>query len=219
MPEVVVGNGTRHDGVGTLEGRTRDRLIDAATRAATEKGYDDVDVEEIARYAGVSVDEFHECFATKDQCMLAAFDRFVSWMRDHVDEACEHARDWPDKVRLSIKAVFSFLTEVEPVARVFVVEAGRNGPATLDRRCTSIDAAALRLKQGRLLFPAAADYPDSMERTLISGVVLIASTHLLAEDAKTLSELEAETVEMVLTPYIGSREARLVASGSPVYPT
>ena len=51
-----------------------------------------------------------------------------------------------------------------------------------------------------------------MERTLVAGVVMTVSIHLLDEDASRLPELGSETVEMVLTPYVGTRRARRIAS-------
>ena len=88
----------------------------------------------------------------------------------------------------------------------------RTGPAAVERRCASIDSAALRLKHGRLLFPAAAGMPMPIERTLVAGVVMIASVQLLSEEADQLPGLAPEAVEMVLTPYIGARRARSVAT-------
>ena len=53
--------------------------------------------------------------------------------------------------------------------------------------------------------------PDPTERTLVAGVVMIASIQLLAEEADRLPRLAPEAVEMVLTPYVGARRARSLA--------
>jgi AcrR family transcriptional regulator len=55
----------------------RDRLIDAATRVASEIGYEETDVERISFWAGLSADQFFEHFDSREQCMLAAYDRFL----------------------------------------------------------------------------------------------------------------------------------------------
>ena len=120
--------------------------------------------------------------------------------------------DWPTKVKVTIESAFSLVAELEGTARLFVVDAIRTGEAGLERHRTSIDGAARILKHGRLLYPVAADYPEAMERTLVAGVVMMASSRLLAEDADLLPELAPEAAEMVLTPYLGSSAARRAAT-------
>jgi AcrR family transcriptional regulator len=213
MQDVVVRRDTTGVELASEPREARERFTDAVTRAAAEYGYRAIDVEQIARYAGLSVADFDQSFASKDECLLAAFDRFLERIYEHIDEGCEDARDWPDKVRITIQSAFEFVSELESVARLFVVDAVRTGEAGLERRCASIDSAARRLKHGRLLYPQSADLPDATERTLVAGVVMLASTRLLHEDAWELPALAAEATEMVLTPYIGSSKAREVAAG------
>ncbi len=212
MPDVVV----RRDPAGG-EGvrapfRERERLTDAVTRVATERGLQGLDPELVARASGLTVDRFYRHFDNLDQCVLAAFDEFLERLLEHIDEACADTDEWPEKVRASIDAGFEFIAELEPVTRLFAVDAVRTGPAGMERKIASIDRAALHLKQGRLLYPGAADLPDAMERALVAGVVMLATTYVLGEDSDRLSEIRAEAVEMILTPYIGTDRARLVAA-------
>jgi len=212
MPDVVVGREGTGAEVSIPTSEVRGRLTDALTRVATECGYEAVDVEHIAQAAGTSIDEFHHEFASKDQCLLAAYDRFVERMLEHIDEACEGAETWIEKVKQTIESAFEFVAELEGPARMFTIDTKRAGPAALERSCTSIDSAALRLKHGRLLFPVAANMPEPTERTLVDGVVMTAAIHLLAEEADQLERLAPECVEMILTPYIGARRARFIAT-------
>jgi AcrR family transcriptional regulator len=212
MPDVLVGRESAGDKVADPPAEVRERLIDAVTRIATESGYLAVSVEQIARSAGLQVDDFYRHFESKEQCLLAAYDSFIERLVEHVGEACEPAESWPEKVKISIEASFEFVFELESVARMFVVDAMRIGPAALDRKCTSIDAAARWLKHGRLLFPASGEMPDITERTLVAGVVMLATVHLLAEEAADLSRVAAEAIEMVLAPYLGASEARQLAT-------
>jgi AcrR family transcriptional regulator len=212
MPDVVVGRDPAGAEIAVATSEARERLTDAVTRIATERGYKGTDPEQVARSSGLSIDDFYRHFANVDQCLLAAFDSFLGRLFEHIDEACEEAVGWPDKVKTTIEAAFEFVAEVEPVARLFAVDAVRTGPAGVERKFASIDRAALRLKHGRLLYPVAVDLPDAMERTLVAGVVMIASTHLLSEEAEQLVDVETEAVEMVLAPYIGLDRARQVAA-------
>jgi AcrR family transcriptional regulator len=212
MPDVLVGRESVGDKIAEPSAEVRERLVDAVTRIATESGYLAISVERITRSAGLQADDFYRHFDSKEQCLLAAYDSFIQRLTEHVGEACESAESWPEKVKISIEASFEFVFELEGVARMFVVDAMRIGPAALDRKCASIDAAALRLKHGRLLYPASGEMPDITERTLVAGVVMLATVHLLAEEAADLSRVAAEATEMVLAPYMGPREARWLAT-------
>jgi AcrR family transcriptional regulator len=211
MPEVAAGRNPAGGEVAVSPSENWERLTDAATRIATERGYEAVDPEQVARSAGLAVDDFYSHFDSVDQCMLSAFDRFLGRMLDEIEEACEGTDSWPDEVKATIGTAFEFVAELEPVARVFAVDATRTGSAGIERRCASIERAARRLKEGRLLYPRSAEYPDAMEGTLVAGVVMIVSSHLLGEEAGRLPTVESEVVEMLLTPYIGGNRARLVA--------
>ncbi len=212
MPGVAVGMSSAGSGVGISDADDRERLTDAVTRAAAEGGYPGIAIEQIALDAGLTVEAFEHHFTGKEQCMLAAHDRFVERMFEHIDAACEGVEAWPQRVKITIEAGFEFVAELEAVARLFVVDAVGTGPAEMDRRCASIERAASHLKQGRLLYPATADLPEAMERTLVAGVVMIASVQLLEEEGSRLPELSGEAVEMVLTPYVGTRRARRIAA-------
>jgi AcrR family transcriptional regulator len=190
----------------------RHRLIEAATRIATERGFDALDAEVLARATGLTPTDFHRYFDNVDQCILAAFDQFFERLLEHVSEASEGVAGWPEKVRATIVAGLEFITELEPVTRLFAVDALCAGPGLIERRIAYIERGADRLKAGRELYPDAADLPGSMERTLVAGVVMLATTYLLGEEASRLAEVESEMVAMVLTPYLGIEGARLAAS-------
>jgi AcrR family transcriptional regulator len=205
MQDVVVRKDPTGVEIASEPREARERLTDAVTRAGAECGYRAVDIERVAVYAGLSVDDFDRHFESKDQCLLAAIDRFL-------DEACEGVRDWPERVHVTVRSALEFISELEAAARLFMVEAICTGEAGMERRSASIEGAALMLKQGRLLYPEAADLPDATERTLVAGMVMLVSTHLLHEDGRDLPELTGEVTEMVLTPYVGARRAREVAA-------
>lgn len=190
----------------------RDRLTEAATRIATERGFEALDAEQLARASGLTLADFHRHFDNVDQCILAAFDHFLERLSEHVSEACEEVPGWPEKVRATIVAGLEFIVELESVTRLFAVDAVRLGPGVVERKISSIERGADLLKEGRELYPATAELPDSMERTLVAGVVMLAMTYLLREEASRLVEVQSELVVMVLTPYLGIEKARFAAS-------
>jgi AcrR family transcriptional regulator len=192
-------------------GDERGRLADAVTRIATERGTRGLEPEQVALAAGLAVEDFERNFESVDQCLMLAFDRFHARMLEQIEEACDGIVSWPEKVRAAIAAAIEFIAEVEPVARLFAVDAQRTGPAGIGRLDAAIEQGALRLKHGRLLYPDSAELPDVLERTLVAGVVAITSIYLLGDEGQRLTNFQPEALEMLLSPYLGTEEARELA--------
>jgi hypothetical protein len=105
------------------------------------------------------------------------------------------------------------VVEASSLARVFTVEATAVSLAAAERQFASIDQFAALLGEGRRLYPRAASLPQATERALIGGIFSILSDHLLAENPGAIAALESQLVELLLIPYIGESEARLVSAG------
>lgn len=190
----------------------RARLLDAVAKAASEHGYRDFTVEQVARYAGLSATDFHEHFESREEGVMAAYDAFLDRLLADASAACEEHDDWSDKVIAALKAVFSTLVEASAVARVFAIEVAAAGiPATV-RQIDALDDFASLLRHGRDLYPRAAALPEPAERALVGGVASIVSGHLLAEDPASLPALEPQLAELLLTPYLGEEGAKRSAA-------
>ena len=193
-------------------GAERERLIAAISRAAGEQGYDKLTVEHVARYADVSPGAFYEHFTDTEQGLMAAFDAFLDRLWAEVSAVCEADVEWPLKVRAALDVTLSYLAEAANLARVFAVEASANLAAT-ERQFVAVESFASMLRDGRRLYPRAAELPPPTERALIGGIASIISGHLLAEEPQALSGLEPELTELILMPYLGQSEAKRVALG------
>jgi AcrR family transcriptional regulator len=215
MPDAVLGRSSTGGDIGAEAAEERQRLTDAAARLATERGVRALDAQAVAGSCGLTVEDLERHFGGIDQCLLAAYDSFVEEVVAHIVDACHDCVEWSEKIRLAIAAIVETVLELEPVARVFAVEAVRTGPAALERRSATIERAALRLKHGRLLYPGAADLPEGLERTLVGGLVTTVTGHLLREERDGLARAGDEAVEILLAPYVGAARARFVAGGRP----
>ena len=51
----------------------RSRLIEGMAHSVAAKGYADTTVADIVREAGVSKRSFYECFASKNECLIALY--------------------------------------------------------------------------------------------------------------------------------------------------
>ncbi|HEY6730096.1 MAG TPA: TetR/AcrR family transcriptional regulator [Solirubrobacterales bacterium] len=213
MPKLldpVAGGESQRGGSGPADPE-RDRLIAAFGKAASEHGYRDLTVDQVARYAGTSRARIEAHFGTKEQGLVAAQDAFLERLWLDVLDACEAVEDWPVKVRAALRSVIASLVEASALARVFAVEATAASFAAAERQLAILDGFANMLRGGRQLYPAASALPSITERAMVGGIASIISGYLLAEEPQALSTLEPDLVELILIPYIGPDQAHRIA--------
>lgn len=189
----------------------RERIVAAIAKAASERGYSKLKIDQVVRYAGVSRAAFDSHFESKEQGIVAAQDAFLNRLWLEAEGACDLERDWPANVRLTLDAVLAYIVETSALARVFAVEACAASMAAYERQFATMESFADLLRGGRRLYPETAEMPPEMERVLVGGIASIVSGRLLAEEPQALVELEPELTEFVLVPYVGASEARRVA--------
>jgi AcrR family transcriptional regulator len=189
----------------------RARLIDAFTRVAAERGYEQVTIEEVAAAAGLPRAAFFEYFESKRHCLGAAYDAFFERLTEQARQACAAEEAWPAGVRAAVNASFEFLLETASRARLFMVEAVAGGLPLFERELRMTARLAEMLEDGRRRTLPPPDLPPSVEWVLVAGVLTRVSELLLAEEPSALIDLQPEVVELVLTPYVGAGNARRLA--------
>jgi AcrR family transcriptional regulator len=189
----------------------RARLIDAFTRVASERGYEQTTIDEVAAAAGLPRAAFFEYFESKRHCLGAAYDAFFDRLSAQVKEVCAAEEEWPDAVRAGVAASFEFVLETASRARLFMVEAVAGGIPLLERELRLTARLAEMLEDGRRRTLPPPNLPPAMELVLVAGVLSRISELLLAEEPRALLDLEPEVVELVLGPFVGPDEARRLA--------
>lgn len=191
----------------------RERLIAAFGKAASEHGYRDITVDQIARYANLSRGRFDHHFGSKERGLVAAQDAFLDHLWLDMVAACQAPEEWPLRVRAAVHSVLGRITEGSALARVFAVEATAASFAAAERQFAAIEQFASLLREGRRHYPRAASLPAATERILVGGVFSIVCGHLLAEDPAAIPALEPELLELLLIPYVGQGEAKRISTG------
>jgi AcrR family transcriptional regulator len=190
----------------------RERLIDAFTKTAAERGYARTGAAEVAAEAGLPHETFYRHFPDLQRCLAASYDAYFERLLAHIEDACHGEREWPERVKTAVGASLEFVVETASRARLFSVEAVSAGPALLERRFASTTRLAARLERIRAHCPRGAALPGATEWVLVAGVHSRISAHLLAEEAHVLTDLGPELVELLLSPYLGEQEARRLAT-------
>jgi AcrR family transcriptional regulator len=190
----------------------RERIIVAGAALIAKRGFHGTTIELIIRRAKVGYATFYKNFSDKEELLLAIFDYAGAEVRRRIRAATREAGDsWTDQVAASLAALFELIAENPTYARVCLVEALSAGPRGASRYERALTNFGPLLRPGREFNKNGANLPDTLESTLVGAVFWIAYQRLIVGEADKLRGLLPETVELVLSPYVGEEEAVRVA--------
>jgi AcrR family transcriptional regulator len=190
----------------------RERLLAGALGAVVERGYRATTVAHIVTAAGVSRATFYDCFANKEDCVLATYDLIVDWVGARIAQAVRGIEDWPDAVRAAVHAVLESL-DAEPRSASFctieILHLGRVGFARYE---ASIEDLAIPLRAGRARCPWGTELPIGLEQTVVGGAVWLIGYRTQLDGPGRLTELADDIVYFLLTPYLDASAAKRPAA-------
>jgi AcrR family transcriptional regulator len=170
----------------------RQKILIAVTELMAAGGHREFGIREITAQARVSLSAFYQCFADKEECVFAAYDRFIAVVTEQVITAIEGPQDWASTVSAVVGAYLTTLDSDPVVARAFQVEMDAWGRPARERRRAALTAMAELLKQRRdEVWPGAEDVPLSAYLGAIYAVRQMASDRVDAGD-QSASSLNAE---------------------------
>jgi len=186
----------------------RQRILDGAARAISERGYRETSVADIVKSAAVARARFYENFSSKQDCFFTLFDLATEASLNAVEGACEDGEyDFPERVEVGLRALLGFL-EADPVlARAWIVEGPTVGAPINDRFEQLIRDYAELLRRGRAGAPAA-DLPDTVEETVTGGLYWLLYYALVDGRPKRIGKLLPQLVEFSLIPFSGTEASR-----------
>jgi hypothetical protein len=141
-----------------------------------------------------------------------AFEAAFARLQIRVETACAAEREWPAQVAAGVRAALCFAATDPASARVLTgdaLAAGRDGYARYDRM---LDHFGERLLPGRELRPQGERLPEIVEKAMTGGLATLVVQRLEMGREAELPALSAEAIQFVLTPYLGTEEARRIAS-------
>ena len=127
--------------------RQRDRLLIAATELLAHGGPGAVGVKPVCSRAGASLAAFYECFETKEDCIFAAYDRFIAVFIERLVAVHGDGRTWEEYVGAVLDSYFDVLGQDVVVARAFQVEMDSLGPEARRRRREALHGLGQLLHQ------------------------------------------------------------------------
>lgn len=140
-----------------------------------------------------------------------AFDSAFAALQVRIESACAAATDWPAGVAAGLRAALEWAATESTAAQLLTNDAlagGSPGFARYDRMVTYV---AGLLAPGREQASHGERLPEITERAMASGVAMLVAQRLSLGKEAELPSLASDAIQFVLTPYLGSAEARRVA--------
>lgn len=189
----------------------RARLISAFTALLAECGYAAVTIGELARRASVSRGAFYEQFASKEACLIAAYDEFATGILEAMTSGVSDDASWDEFISLTLDGYLGSLERDPVAARAFIVEMDGGGERARERRRRAIHGFAALLahrhRSIQALDPAVGDLPESVYLGLALGVRELVHERLCEETEPRLADLRPAVILWITAMIEGAAAA------------
>jgi hypothetical protein len=140
-----------------------------------------------------------------------AFEAAFARLQIRVETACAAEAEWPAQVAAGLRAALDFAAADPASAQVLTNDAlvaGEEGYARYERMLSHFGE---RLLPGRALRPEG-ELPETIELAMTGGIAMLIGQRLGIGRAAQLPALAEGATQFVLTPYVGTAEARRIAA-------
>jgi AcrR family transcriptional regulator len=192
----------------------RERLLAATEQLMAERGCTGTTIERIAKEARVSSITFYDHFASKEEALVAAFERVVEEGRARLATEVPGDLPWPEQIRAGLRALLATIAAKPGWGRVCLIETQKGGPGLLAHYEAVLDSVVPKLREGREFSADAEDLPETLEETIVAGIAWLLRERLEVDGGEGI-EVEAmlpELLDVALRPYLGAAEAQRLAT-------
>jgi len=187
-----------------VAGHKRRRMTDAMASLSAERGYEATKIADVVRRAGVARKTLYDNFDGKEDLFLAALTSFFEDVEEAVEGACAEAGGlWGERVEAGLSAFLRVVAERPHAAQMSMVESLSATPSASARHDAAVRGFVALLDRTT---PDDERLPDTLEESLVGGVVWVVSQQIRRGDAAQAASLLPELSEFVLSPYHGVAE-------------
>ena len=137
-PTAVPRELPRPSGLFVYDG-ARGRALASVLHLTLDEGYSALTDPQIAQFAGISTEAFHEQFSSKEECFLTLIDEFSTEALDAVRQGFESAAPWPEAVYSAIIAFVDYLVAHQALLRIAFIDLFEVGPGMIGRATKPIE--------------------------------------------------------------------------------
>ncbi len=142
----------------------------------------------------------------------SAFDAAFAELQVRLESACAGEADWAAGVSAGMRAAFAWVAAEPRAAQLLTNDALAGGSPGLERYERMVGYLAGLLAPGRALASHGENLPEVTERAMASGVAMLVAQRLSFGRESELPGIAGEAIQFVLTPYLGTEEARRLAA-------
>jgi AcrR family transcriptional regulator len=192
---------------GFLSGADRDRLIEAAAELCTDRGYAEIEEEEIAARAHLTVAEMKRHFDDKEECLAAAENAILLEVVSAVSRSYSADRSEWDNVIHGVREILELMAANPEFAYLGYIFSRQMAPG----RVREINETGHRMLEAML--QRGWDYSDSPHQPacaalgVLGGAQAIIRRELVAGQARRLPMLLPDCVYIATVPFLGQEEA------------
>lgn len=132
--------------VASPERRTRERILEAALRVFSRKGYHDTRVDEIVEESDTSKGAVYFHFPSKEQIFLALVDEFAGLLEQKLLDTIRSEGDGVRGVDAALRVGLDTFAKYRSLAKIFLVQAVGLGSAFEDKRRHILERFAAVIK-------------------------------------------------------------------------
>jgi len=203
-----------------VQAHQRERMLRSVVHHAGTHGYANTSVADIVRGARASRAAFYEQFASRQECLLAAYHALMRDLLRELVEVGSQPQDYLAGVRAGVRAYLDWLEHWPAGSRVCAVEILTLGAAGLEarehtvvraRRLFGTIAARARREQ-----PGLPDPPAVVSHAVVLATMELACAHIRAGRLATLREDLEEPVLYLWLLGLAGHEVAGAAAGAAV---
>jgi AcrR family transcriptional regulator len=193
------------------EANLREALLDLCV----ERGYEDLELEDLLARSDLDADAFHQRYADLDAFFAVVLGQVYAEFFSRAQAAVVGQTGWRDRMRATAYALLRYLREDERVARLAAVEAQHAGEGAQRLFLETFNRLVDLIDEGS----AETDGPDSPTRATalgVGGVVFARIQEAVAKGELGLGEEEIpELMYAAVFPYLGADAAEEELRTSP----
>ncbi|MCY4147333.1 MAG: TetR/AcrR family transcriptional regulator [Chloroflexi bacterium] len=146
---------------------TRERILDAALKLFSAKGFHDTKLDEIVAEGGISKGSIYFHFPNKDKLFIALVDQFADLIERRAKEAIDQQAPGIQRVRAALEAVLETFGAYRRPAKLLLVQAVGLG-SVFERKRLEVNDRFARLIQIYL------------DEAIVDGSIVPVNTHIVA---------------------------------------
>ncbi len=208
-----MSEGTRPVRSGSFVASTeRERLMVALAELSIERGYAETTVAQVAEHAELDEATFLAHFASKEECLLAAYDAAVDQAFSAAVRAYGNTPgSWAQATHAALRRLLDLLADTPALTNLCVVEAYHSGDRVFARRQRALSLFSTFLEPGYSEAREGARPTRLMSELIAGGVFDIIHEHTLEQRLDQLPQALPAVTVLTLSPFVGNDEAARLA--------